>query len=113
MLDNSLSVCLYSGGTDNLRTYTYNSKTNVARNNDLKQYCNHSIKLINTFGTVSIYAYELFVDYRYFDLTEALETIKMQIRSTSYQRSYLTNENASSGLDYKIIGNCLQLIRMD
>ena len=105
VLDNSLSVHLYPGGTDNLRTYTYNSTTNVSRNNNLKEYCNHSIKLVDTIDGVSTYAYELFVDYSYFGLTETPEYIKMQVRSTSYKGGQLTNEDTSGGLDYKNIAN--------
>ena len=104
VLDNSFSVHLYPGGTDNLRTYKYSSTAGVSRDNNLRQYCDHSIKVISDVDNVITYTYELFVDYSYFGLTEAPQSIKAQLRAQS-AGSPLTNSTEAGTLDYKNIAN--------
>jgi uncharacterized protein YjdB len=110
VLDNSFAVHLYYEGTDNLRTYTYNSTTNVARNNELKKYCDYSINLVSNENGVAIIAYELYVDYSYFGLEEAPENIRIQTRvGAGYKwdgaNGHASLVNASTSGDYKIIDN--------
>ena len=104
--DNSLSVHIYPlSVSDSIRSYTYSSTTNVSRDDNLaKTYCTHSIKVITDESGYGKYVVELFVDYSYFGLTEAPETIKVQVRAVSGAKNPLTN-NTAGGLDYKLIEN--------
>ena len=106
VLDDSLSIHLYYKSTPYIRSYVYSSTSNVARNDKLAaQYCDYAIQLINNDGGVATYAYELFVDYSYFGLTEAPKTIKAQMRAQSGSGSPLTNSTKAGALDYKDIAN--------
>lgn len=113
VLDNSLSVHLYYETTPHIRSYTYSSTAQVKMDNDLAaKYCQYSIKQISAVDGVATYAYELFVDYSYFGLTETPETIKTQIRAVTGAGGPISNQTTGT-LDYKEIYNHLDLGNVD
>ena len=107
-LDKMLSVHLYYESTPYIRSYIYSStnSNNLSRKDALaSQYCQYSIKHISDVDGLATYAYELFVDYSYFGLTEAPESIKAQIRAQSGSGSPLTNSVVAGTLPFTNIDN--------
>ena len=103
--DKSLSVHIYPTSTDPLRSYTFSSTTNISRNDNLaKTYCTYSTKILTNESAYGKYAVELFLDYSYFGLTKAPESINVQIRAQSGGGNPMTN-NVAGGLEYKDINN--------
>ena len=103
VVDKSLSVHIYPNSADPLRSYTFSSTTGLSRNDNLaKTYCSYATKVISNNSTLGKYAVELFLDYSYFGLTEAPESIKMQFGAVSGEGNPLAN-NVSGGVDYKTI----------